>query len=78
MNVLIGNQHLCMMEEQFPRPMEFIPERWIVDKSDPLYYGNAHPFSYTPFGFGVRSCVGNILLNIITNYETDFCTACTK
>ncbi|XP_039745987.1 cytochrome P450 CYP12A2-like isoform X1 [Pararge aegeria] len=58
MNVVIGNQHLCMMEEEFPRPTEFIPERWIVDRCHPLHYRNAHPFSYTPFGFGVRSCIG--------------------
>ncbi|XP_023942759.2 cytochrome P450 CYP12A2 [Bicyclus anynana] len=58
MNIFIGNQSLCLMEEQFPKPTEFIPERWIVDKNDPLYYGNAHPFSHTPFGFGVRSCIG--------------------
>ncbi|XP_023942726.2 cytochrome P450 CYP12A2-like [Bicyclus anynana] len=57
-NIVVGNQHLCRMDEQFPRANEFIPERWIVDKSDPLHYGQAHPFSYTPFGFGLRGCVG--------------------
>ncbi|XP_045763946.1 cytochrome P450 CYP12A2-like isoform X2 [Maniola jurtina] len=81
MNIIVGNQQLCLMEEQFPRPTEFIPERWIVGKSDPLYYGNAHPFSYTPFGFGVRSCIGRriaeleletIIAKIIENFQMEW------
>ncbi|XP_050362999.1 cytochrome P450 CYP12A2-like [Nymphalis io] len=58
MFVVVGNQYMSLMEQYFPQPSEFIPERWIVDKDDPLYYGNAHPFAYRPFGFGVRSCIG--------------------
>lgn len=38
--------------------MEFIPERWLAEKSDPLYYGNADPMVTLPFGYGVRSCIG--------------------
>lgn len=38
--------------------MQFIPERWLVEKSDPLYHGNTHPMVTLPFGFGVRSCIG--------------------
>ncbi|KOB72593.1 Uncharacterized protein OBRU01_09064 [Operophtera brumata] len=37
---------------------EFLPERWLVDKNDPLYYGNTHPMVSLPFGFGTRSCIG--------------------
>ncbi|CAH0717360.1 unnamed protein product, partial [Brenthis ino] len=58
MFLIVANQYMCLMEEHFPRPTEFIPERWIVDKNDPLYYGNTHPFVYGPFGYGVRSCIG--------------------
>lgn len=50
---------MSQMEKYYPRAHEFIPERWIVGKDDPLYYGHAHPFTYNPFGYGVRSCVGN-------------------
>ncbi|XP_022116862.2 cytochrome P450 CYP12A2 [Pieris rapae] len=56
--VILNHEVLGKTEQHFPRPNEFIPERWIVDKTDPLYYGNAHPFVYNPFGFGTRSCIG--------------------
>jgi cytochrome P450 family 12 len=46
------------MEKHYPRAQEFIPERWLVEKSHPLYYGNTHPMVTLPFGFGVRSCIG--------------------
>lgn len=58
MIIVIGNQVMSMMEQHYPRPKEFIPERWLVDKSDPLCYSNAHPFAYAPFGFGSRACIG--------------------
>ncbi|XP_061378831.1 cytochrome P450 CYP12A2-like isoform X1 [Danaus plexippus] len=58
MFVVVANQYMSQMEKYYPKPHEFIPERWIVDKNDPLYYGNTHPFVHTPFGYGVRSCIG--------------------
>ncbi|KAG6443747.1 cytochrome P450 CYP12A2 [Manduca sexta] len=57
-DVIAPNEYLSRMEKYYPRPNEFIPERWIADKSDPLYYGNAHPMVTLPFGFGLRSCLG--------------------
>ncbi|CAH2242870.1 jg26496 [Pararge aegeria aegeria] len=81
MFVIVANQYMCLMEENFPQPTEFIPERWIVDKSDPLYYGNTHPFVYSPFGFGVRSCIGRriaelemetFLEKLIENFEIEW------
>nr|AJN91160.1 cytochrome P450 monooxygenase CYP333B27 [Cnaphalocrocis medinalis] len=54
----IMHQTMSMFENEYPRADEYIPERWMVSKEDPLYHGNAHPFAYSPFGFGVRSCIG--------------------
>ncbi|XP_045533908.1 cytochrome P450 CYP12A2 [Papilio machaon] len=57
-SLLFAHEYTSMMECHYPRPKEYIPERWLADKEDPLYYGNAHPFAYNPFGFGTRSCIG--------------------
>uniref|UniRef100_A0A1E1WAC2 Cytochrome P450 n=2 Tax=Pectinophora gossypiella TaxID=13191 RepID=A0A1E1WAC2_PECGO len=55
--VVAFHNHMCLMENQFPRPHEYIPERWI--EKGPLSHRNAHPFAYSPFGFGTRNCIGN-------------------
>ncbi|XP_072949195.1 cytochrome P450 CYP12A2-like isoform X2 [Epargyreus clarus] len=57
-DVIAPNEYLSMLEKYYPRPKEFIPERWIAEKTDPLYYGNAHPMVTLPFGFGIRMCIG--------------------
>ncbi|XP_032517342.2 cytochrome P450 CYP12A2-like isoform X1 [Danaus plexippus] len=57
-DVIAPNEYLSKLDEHYPRAKEFIPERWLVEKSDPLYYGNCHPMITLPFGFGVRSCIG--------------------
>ncbi|KAG7158381.1 probable cytochrome P450 49a1 [Homarus americanus] len=41
-------------ESLFPRPKEFIPERWLRHK--PL--GPIHPYAFLPFGAGTRMCIG--------------------
>lgn len=58
MHVAFGHQHMSLMDEYYPKSKEFIPERWLAEKTDPIYHGNAHPFANGPFGFGVRSCIG--------------------
>lgn len=57
MHVMFGHQHMSVMESQFPKPLEYIPERWL-DKDNPLYHKNTHPFAFSPWGFGVRMCAG--------------------
>ncbi|XP_016304652.1 cytochrome P450 27C1-like [Sinocyclocheilus anshuiensis] len=43
-----------MDEENFPRPGEFCPDRWIrKDASD-----RVDNFGSIPFGYGIRSCIG--------------------
>ncbi|CAK1578093.1 unnamed protein product [Parnassius mnemosyne] len=62
--VIICHQHMALMECHYPRPHEYIPERWLVDKDDPLYYGNAHPFAFSIFGYGARGCIGRRLAEL--------------
>ncbi|XP_063823874.1 cytochrome P450 CYP12A2-like [Ostrinia nubilalis] len=81
MQVTFMHQVMAQMEEHYPRPQEFIPERWTVGKEDPLHYGHANPFTYNPFGFGVRSCAGRrialleleiFLARIIQNFKVEW------
>lgn len=45
-------------ERFYPKPHEFIPERWLRDTDDEITSGRNHPFGMKPFGFGQRSCLG--------------------
>jgi cytochrome P450 len=49
-----------MQEEQFKHSAKFLPERWLKDNTDPECprAKDAHPFTYLPFGFGSRMCIG--------------------
>ncbi|XP_050733456.1 probable cytochrome P450 49a1 [Eriocheir sinensis] len=53
-NVLALNPLIGWDASVFPRPDEFLPERWHRDR--PL--GDIHPFAILPFGAGSRMCVG--------------------
>ncbi|XP_052737992.1 cytochrome P450 CYP12A2 [Bicyclus anynana] len=72
---------LCKMEKHFPEPEKYIPERWLTEKDDPLFHRNAHPFAFTPFGFGTRMCIGRriaelemeiFLAKVVENFEMEW------
>lgn len=50
-------------ENNFSRPNEFEPNRWQREK-DNKYSGVIEPFATIPFGFGVRSCIGQKMAHI--------------
>lgn len=55
--IFVMTKQSAMMEEHFPRPSEFLPERWLRDR--PM--GSINPFASIPFGIGPRSCIGRRL-----------------
>ncbi|CAH1154866.1 unnamed protein product [Phaedon cochleariae] len=61
----------------FPDPEKFDPERFNEERKTEIY-----PYSYNPFGFGPRSCIGQrfslleckiIIMHIISNFELEPC-----
>uniref|UniRef100_A0A1B0DMP1 Uncharacterized protein n=1 Tax=Phlebotomus papatasi TaxID=29031 RepID=A0A1B0DMP1_PHLPP len=57
----MGNQATQMDAKYFDNPSEFKPERWIRPPNSKItcpVNAASHPFSYLPFGFGVRMCLG--------------------
>ncbi|KAI2627713.1 cytochrome P450 4V3 [Hypoxylon sp. NC1633] len=42
--------------DYWPRPNEFLPERWAAAESDPLYVSFKE--AWTPFSLGPRNCIG--------------------
>lgn len=76
--VAINNDAMSVDERFYPKPQEFIPERWLRSTEDEICPGRNHPFGMKPFGFGQRSCLGQrfaeneiyiCTLKIIQNFE---------
>lgn len=65
-DVLLSNSTLSLDEEHYKKSDKFIPERWLKDNTDPQcpHAKDAHPFTYMPFGFGTRMCVGRRLAEL--------------
>jgi Cytochrome P450 len=47
--------------EFWPRPDEFVPERWLVKEGDPMY---PRKNAYRPFELGPRNCIGQELAQL--------------
>jgi len=52
--VLISQIVIGKMPHIYPEPERFLPERWSRENKETL----PNVFSFLPFGFGVRMCVG--------------------
>lgn len=57
----MGAVLLHLDDNQFENSKEFIPERWLSGeevKECPNSGKSHHPFTFLPFGFGSRTCIG--------------------
>lgn len=62
-DVILPHGVISLLDDYFGKGDQFIPERWLKDESHADAVGCphskvSHPFSYMPFGFGTRSCIG--------------------
>lgn len=86
-HVLFPHLVVSNMEQYFPEPEKFIPERWLkqheIDESEqcPHMAQKIHPFVSLPFGYGRRMCVGRryaeielntLLAKIFRTYKVEY------
>lgn len=62
-DIILAMIHLYKDPKYFDKPNEFIPERWLRHQTEetdacPQSLKLTHKFSFLPFGFGTRFCVG--------------------
>lgn len=53
-------------ERYWPRPDDWLPERWMPDGAPDL--GPSRPDAYEPFGVGARACIGRVFANLELHY----------
>jgi cytochrome P450 len=61
-NIWILHQPLQRNPKYWIRPLEFLPNRWLVGPEDPLY--PAVKGAWRPFEFGPRNCIGQGLVQL--------------
>uniref|UniRef100_A0A1I8NPQ6 Cytochrome P450 n=1 Tax=Stomoxys calcitrans TaxID=35570 RepID=A0A1I8NPQ6_STOCA len=83
-NAFMASNMLLHDDRYFPRPLEYIPERWLRStdgQMDELCVKNNSPFIFLPFGFGPRSCLGKrivdmememTLANVVRNFKMEY------
>ncbi|KAH8372716.1 hypothetical protein KR009_003436 [Drosophila setifemur] len=79
-NVLMASNVLMKDSTYYVRPDEFLPERWLRDPETGKKM-QVSPFTYLPFGFGPRMCIGKRLVDLevettvaklIRNFHVEF------
>jgi hypothetical protein len=59
LNATIMHYYVQTNPRVWKRPLEFLPERWLVESGHELY---PPPGAYRPFEFGARNCIGQTLV----------------
>ncbi|KAI4940891.1 hypothetical protein J4E91_011148 [Alternaria rosae] len=60
LNATIMHRYIHINPRLWSRPMEFLPERWLVEKGHELYPPHS---GYRPFELGSRNCIGQTLVS---------------
>jgi cytochrome P450 family 12 len=83
-DVLLSQILLHLDDKHYPEAAKFLPERWLRDpaqRGECPYAKDAHPFTYLPFGFGSRMCIGKrfaemklevLVTNMIRNFRMEW------
>ncbi|EDW33349.1 GL20645 [Drosophila persimilis] len=78
--VLLAANALMKDPAHYPRPDEFLPERWLRDPQSGQKM-QVSPFTFLPFGFGPRMCLGKRVVDLevetsvaklIRNFHVEF------
>jgi cytochrome P450 family 12 len=82
--VALSQMLLQLDDKHYPEAAKFLPERWLrnpTQRGECPYAKDAHPFTYLPFGFGSRSCIGKrfaemelevLVTNMIRNFRMEW------
>ncbi|KAF2875732.1 cytochrome P450 [Massariosphaeria phaeospora] len=62
LSITIMHKFVQQNPRTWPRPQEFLPERWLVEPGHELYV-SPNNGAYRPFEQGPRSCIGQTLVN---------------
>ncbi|PSR97706.1 cytochrome P450 [Coniella lustricola] len=62
--LVTGVMSLHTHPDIWPRPTEFLPERWLAQEGDELYSKAATKYAWRPFEWGAMSCIGQELAMI--------------
>uniref|UniRef100_A0A1L8E4J3 Putative cytochrome n=1 Tax=Nyssomyia neivai TaxID=330878 RepID=A0A1L8E4J3_9DIPT len=77
-DVFMNSQMIYSDDHYFPNANSFIPERWLRSQEK---HENYNPFTYLPFGFGQRNCIGrrfaemeieSITSRLVRNYHLEW------
>ncbi|CAG9797568.1 unnamed protein product [Chironomus riparius] len=83
-NSHVGMQPVFALQDDkfYQNAQQFLPERWLRDQTEGCpRAGTSNPFTFLPFGFGARSCVGKriaeleletLIANIIRNFKVEW------
>ncbi|GAB0094308.1 Cytochrome P450 [Sergentomyia squamirostris] len=78
-DIVMYNYGLHLDDSYFPDHKAFIPERWLRSATEKPELTNS--FTYLPFGFGSRACIGkrfaeleveSLIVRMILNYELEW------